>query len=576
LKTESIKYRLKLLLFIVFAFIFTYTKAQNKELLVKELNKRGEAYILIKLPDDKKTLYRLNKVVSIDRTNISKDYVHAYISKRQLNDFEELKIDYTLIQSKPTFKLATDMCADLASVKNWNCYPTYDQYLSQMNEFATNYPDLCKLDTIGTSVDGRLVLSVKISDNVAQTEEEPAFFYTSTMHGDEVAGYVLMLRLIDYLLSNYQTDSRVQQLVDNTEIWINPLANPDGTYAGGDADVADANRSNANGYDLNRNFPDPEDGEYPGGTRQKETQDMMDFMAAHYFVFSANFHGGAEVVNYPWDTWSTRHADDDWYIKISRQYADTVHANNSDYMTDFTNGITNGYDWYSISGGRQDYVNYYLHSRETTIELTTTKTPDAASLPAYWDYNYRSLLNYIDRVHHGFYGKITDTAGNPIKAKLYIENHDTDSSEIYSRPDNGMYYRMIAEGTYKLIFTAPGYNTVIKDNISIADDELIRLDIVMEKTIASIADLTENSIQIKQINNPFQDELKVNLYLNNNVQELKVSLIDLSGKQLKYLNAETANGENLLKINTADLKNGMYILQISSGSFLLNKKVIKE
>jgi murein tripeptide amidase MpaA len=98
------------------------------------------------------------------------------------------------------------------------------------------------------------------------------------MHGDEVTGYVLMLRLIDYLLSNYQTDARIKKLIDSTEIWINPLANPDGTYAAGNTDISGATRANANGYDLNRNFPDPESGEYPGGTRQKETQDMMNFM----------------------------------------------------------------------------------------------------------------------------------------------------------------------------------------------------------------------------------------------------------------------------------------------------------
>ena len=42
-----------------------------------------------------------------------------------------------------------------------------------------------------------------------------------------------MLRLADYLLKNYQTKHRVRNLVDNLEIWINPLANPDGTYRTG-------------------------------------------------------------------------------------------------------------------------------------------------------------------------------------------------------------------------------------------------------------------------------------------------------------------------------------------------------
>ncbi len=565
-----IRHFFKVFLFLFSCLYLAQGVAQNKKALVEQINNRGEAYILIKVPD-KKTLYRLNKMVSIDRASVRKNYVYAYVTSPQLNKFNELGLKYSL-QTPPSLKLAATMCPDLASVKNWNCYPTYNQYIDLLNEFATNYPDLCKLDTIGTSVTGRLIPVMKISDNVSQDEEEPAFFYSSTMHGDEVTGYVLMLRLIDYLLSNYQNDNRIKRLIDSTEIWINPLANPDGTYSAGNTDITGATRSNANSVDLNRDFP------YPGNVNspyQKETQDMMRFMESKHFVFAANFHGGAEVVNYPWDIWSTRHADDAWYIKISKQYADTVHANSTAYMTDLNNGITNGYDWYSIAGGRQDFANYYLHSRETTIELSSTKMPDAASLPAYWNYNYRSLLNYIDRVHYGIYGKITDTLGNPVKAKITLENHDTDSSEIYSNPANGMYYRMIAGGTYNIIFSAPGYDTLIEQNVTIGDEEQLRLDIVLKKSITSIPKLSGDFAQIKQINNPFNTSLNFNLYLLENVGQIKFSLFDLSGKKQKELFFNTNSGDNFLTINTDGLSKGLYLLKISSKQFVLRKKLVK-
>ncbi len=577
--TEILKYRhrtvLSIFAYMLFFNWFLSGFAQTNKALVEQVNKQGEAYILIKLPKDKKTQYRLNKIVSIDRSSISKDYAYAYVSKNRLDDFQKLGLEYRL-QTHPSLKLAASMCADLSGVKNWNCYPTYQQYLDLMSEFATNYPNLCLLDTIGTSTDGRLVLSVKISDNVGQNEEEPAFFYSSTMHGDEVTGYVLMLRFIDYLLSNYQTDAEIKKLIDNTEIWINPLANPDGTYASGNTDITGATRYNANGYDLNRNFPDPSDGEYPGGTRQKETQDMMNFMAAKHFVLAANFHGGAEVVNYPWDTWSTRHADDNWYINISRAYADTAHIYNSAYMTDLNNGITNGYDWYSINGGRQDYHNYYLHSRETTIELSSAKMPDAASLPDYWNYNYRSLLNYINQVHYGIYGKITDTEGNPVKAKLYIENHDKDSSEVYSNPENGMYYRMIAAGTYTLNFSAPGYSPVVKSNISIAENEQLRLDITMEKNSTAVYEINKDRLQIKTINNPFTNQLNINLYLEKSAGNISVALYNLSGqKQTEVRFDNLPKGDNYLTLNTSGLSQGYYLLKIGTENSELSTKLVK-
>ncbi len=72
---------------------------------------------------------------------------------------------------------------------------------------------------------------------------------------------------------------------------------------------------------------------------------MMNFMKKVHPVLSANFHGGSEVVNYPWDSFSQLHPDDAWYRKISRQWADTAQAHSyPGYMTAEENGITNGYN----------------------------------------------------------------------------------------------------------------------------------------------------------------------------------------------------------------------------------------
>ena len=77
------------------------------------------------------------------------------------------------------------------------------QYDSIMQSFLSLYPSICHLDTIGTSINGKLILALKISDNASIDEDEPEVFYTSTMHGDETGGFILMLRLADYLLTNY-------------------------------------------------------------------------------------------------------------------------------------------------------------------------------------------------------------------------------------------------------------------------------------------------------------------------------------------------------------------------------------
>ncbi len=143
---------------------------------------------------------------------------------------------------------------------------------------------------------------------------------------------------------------RSRQLVDETEIWINPLANPDGTYFGGDDTVGDAIRyytTNDGGnseVDPNRNFPDFVDGDHPDGNPWwPETEAMIALAESQTFVLSANFHDGVEVVNYPWDSDVRRHPDDSWFQALARDFADLAQADSpGGYMTDFDNGITNG------------------------------------------------------------------------------------------------------------------------------------------------------------------------------------------------------------------------------------------
>ncbi len=134
--------------------------------------------------------------------------------------------------------------------QTWDKYPMYEEYLSTIEEFQANYPELCKIYEIGESVQGRKLLVAKISDNVETDEKEPGFLCHAAMHGDELLGYMLMQRLIDSLLAGYGTDPLCTKLVDNIEIYIAPLVNPDGAYYGGNGTVTKARRVNANGVDL--------------------------------------------------------------------------------------------------------------------------------------------------------------------------------------------------------------------------------------------------------------------------------------------------------------------------------------
>ena len=563
-------------LFISILLLNLIVKSQTTKSIEDYLQTRNEAYITIKF-NDLKDIENLNKIVSVDRHSLNKksNEINAYVNTNQYKELLNSNFELS-VNTPPSLVKTVEMCSDNSAVINWNCYPTYEQYLYLMNKFVSDYPQICSLHEIGQSVDGRKVLAIKISDNVNVEEEEPAFLYSATMHGDETVGYVLMLRLIDYLLSNYANIDRIQELIDTKEIWINPLANPDGTYASGDLNVNGAIRYNSNSFDLNRNFPDPQYGEYPGGTRQVETQDMMDFMQANNFVLSANFHGGAVVVNYPWDTWIDRHADDLWYQNISHQYADIVHDNSSGYMLDFTNGITNGYDWYSTHGNRQDYVNYFLHSRETTIELSKEKMPSASELNNFWNYNYNSLLTYIEALNTGVYGKVTDIDGNPIHAQAFIET-DISNSDVFSEQDNGMYFRLLNSGIYNFTYKASGYKDKVVSNVSVTENAQTELNVQLEKSDDSvnINSILEKDYKLISYINPFRKEINLKLEFVKET-EMQVSIYNISGKLIIETTSKIYDaGVNIFKLETQFLENGYYICVLKSPNMKFDLKLVK-
>jgi hypothetical protein len=448
----------------------------------------GQAEVTIPYPGSV-AIDVLTRNVSI--TAVKDKTVFITISPVTINWFLNANFNYSIIENSGAKGIVSAQSVTQAMA--WQSYPTYFQYDSIMHSFATLYPSLCHLDTIGTSINGKIVFALKISDNAAINEDEPEVFFTSTIHGDELAGYVLMLRLSDYLLKNYNLNSRVKNLVDNLEIYINPLANPDGTYSSGNT-ISYPTRGNANGYDLNRNFLDPMD---PSIVPQKENIDMMKFLRKHKFVISANFHSGAEVVNYPWDRWSRLHADDSWFNNISRRYADTVHVQSgTGYLTDLFNGITNGYYWYWVYGGRQDFVTWELHGREVTIEIDYTKQTPGAQLELLWQYNWRSFLGYFENALYGIHGIVKDahTTG-PVPAKVFISAHDIDRSEVYTDSLTGSFIRMLSPGFWNLTFTANGYRDTTVNNIPVVFGQ--KTDLIVEmKSITNSIDTTDPQVPI--------------------------------------------------------------------------------
>ncbi|MBN2542296.1 carboxypeptidase regulatory-like domain-containing protein [bacterium] len=346
-------------------------------------------------------------------------------------------------------------------------YHTYAEQTGYLHTIAATYPGITHLDSIGPSIEGRWIWALKITDNPLIDEDEPEFCYFATMHGDEPPGTEMCLNLIDLLVTGYGTWDTATNFINNYELWILPLINPDG--------YVHAQRRNMNSVDLNRNYPVPDgtiggDGSY---VIQPETQAIIDFLNERYIVLAANYHTGALVANYPWDYTSVRHPDDTLYIEISLGYSsrNTPMWNSPDYE----HGITNGYDWYEADGTLQDWGVYFRRQLHITLEISILKWPAESALDGLWDDNRDAMLHMITWANRGVRGIVTDSiTGDPLGAEVNVLDIDF---YVACDPSIGDYHRPLLPGTYTLEFSEPGYHTKTISGVTVGAGAPTRLDV---------------------------------------------------------------------------------------------------
>ncbi|MCX6158083.1 MAG: M14 family zinc carboxypeptidase [Ignavibacteriae bacterium] len=556
----------------------------QKEKVENAFKRKGELYFRF-VVNSKDRVNDIGRHISVDNVFNKVFYfeVYAYASPEEMSYFSKQNIDFELLKHPGDGEniITTD---DLKQIAAWDVYPTYPAYVTMMNNFATAYPNLCRIVNFGTTGQGRQMLCAVISDSVQFRKPKPRFMYSSSMHGDETTGYVLMLRLIDTLLSGNGNNATITNLVKNCEIWINPLANPDGTYHGGDASVSGAWRYNANSKDINRNFPDPVAGPNPTGTWAVETIAFMNLFNQFNFTLSMNFHGGAEVFNYPWDSKAAHHPDDAWFQNLGKRYVDTVHKYSpSTYLDDMLStdpnipGITNGYAWYVVAGGRQDYMTYFTGGREVTLEISGTKLLPQAQLPAHWTYNFKSFLMYMKESLNGIKGTVRDSLTNaPLKAKVYVVGV-ADTNWIYSDSICGDYHRMINAGTYSLLFTAPNYFPKTVTGITAVNDAAIELNVKLRPRVTSTSnEVTEvtNFNLYQNYPNPFNPVTNIDFDLKEN-SFVTLKIYDATGKEVKTLvNSRLNEGQHSYNWNAENFSSGVYFYKITAGSFSDIKKML--
>jgi hypothetical protein len=361
---------------------------------------------------------------------------------------------------RPTVILS-DMRSEIGSLtrEDRGEYHSYSELTSDLADWAAAYPSITELASIGSSFQGRDIWALKISDNPGLEECEPEIQWIGGHHGNESISVEVCYYAALHLLENYGTDPRVTWLVNEREIWVIPLLNPDGHEAG--------SRYNAQGTDLNRNYLCPCGCNAAISFSAPETRALRDFNVSMNPVTSLTFHSGAVYVNYLWDYTYVATPDEPMIMTLSEDYAST-----SGYP------VTNGADWYVAHGTCQDWCYDTRGEIDTTIEISLAKEPPESEIDALVALNLSAMLRQAGASGRGIRGVVTDGGtGEPLAATISIPEIGKD---VYTDPDVGDYHRMVESGTYTVVASADGYPTQTAFNVSASLDTFTVVDFTLE------------------------------------------------------------------------------------------------
>lgn len=140
-------------------------------------------------------------------------------------------------------------------------YHTYDELTAELDALATEYPDLVAVSSYGESFEGRELPLVKVSDDVTADEDEPELLLSCAQHAREHLTVEMCLHAVQRLAAGHGSDPTLTELVNGRELWVMPMANPDGA----EYDIASGvfafwrknrqpNSDGSVGTDLNRNW----------------------------------------------------------------------------------------------------------------------------------------------------------------------------------------------------------------------------------------------------------------------------------------------------------------------------------
>ncbi len=346
-------------------------------------------------------------------------------------------------------------------------YHTYQEIIDLADSLADNFPDICTKHIFGTSMGGRQLAALKISDNSAIDENEAEVMFDGGIHGDEICGAENIIRFARDLCIGYGNDPEITDLVDGRETWLFPMVNPDGRVG--------MTRYNNNGVDLNRDWGYMWDewGGSTGAFSQIESKGLRACSYSNQMVIHTSYHGGTEYISCPWSYRASVPHDMSRILDLAGVYADVSGYANLEYGQG-SSGM------YFINGSTKDSNYGAMGSIAWSMEISYDKQPPASQLMMYYNYNVPSMLAMMEYSGYGVEGLVTDAvSGDPVAAAIFVENY----LPCFTDPEVGDFHKYLVPGTYDILIKANGYDdklisnvVVTANNVTIENAELDPLD----------------------------------------------------------------------------------------------------
>lgn len=226
------------------------------------------------------------------------------------------------------------------SIGESTSYHSYEEMVLEILKIEMNNSTIVKVHNLTTTFEGRTVWAVKVSDNPEMNEPaEPDVLFMAGQKANSLISVETALCLLNYLTSNYGKNSKVTELVNNREIWILPMVNPDGhEYIGNETlDWQKNRRDNGDGeygVNLNTNYgyewgldnhsSDDTSSQYYHGNSpfsEPEINAVKNLVESQNFIFSLSLSSYGRTITYPWGYSNSSASGQDILFEIASDMA---------------------------------------------------------------------------------------------------------------------------------------------------------------------------------------------------------------------------------------------------------------